>query len=204
MQKYLAVVTTQLLACSSLFGARCHSVCKKVKSICQKQTLQKDSLRESLSAGLHFQLSEQTVVLMKKLCSPARARLQIRHASIKANTGNLQHFLRKGLEITSEGTSANHLTLVPQDFGSSVRGAAASKGTPLTICCNLLAKMALGASINSTLMVSKLSRGGLACCPDGSKISQPLGAADRFTFRVQQSAGLLFPLIPSANRNLQG
>lgn len=59
MQKYLAVVTTQLLACSSLFGARCHSVCKKVKSICQKQTLQKDSLRESLSAGLHFQLSEQ-------------------------------------------------------------------------------------------------------------------------------------------------
>lgn len=141
---------------------------------------------------------------MKKLCSPARARLQIRHASIKANTGNLQHFLRKGLEITSEGTSANHLTLVPQDFGSSVRGAAASKGTPLTICCNLLAKMALGASINSTLMVSKLSRGGLACCPDGSKISQPLGAADRFTFRVQQSAGLLFPPHPFSKQKFAG
>lgn len=135
----------------------------------------------------------RTVVLMKKLCSQARARLQIPPASIKANTGNLQHFLRKGLEITSEGTSANHLTLVPQDFGSSVRGAAASKGTPLTICCNLLAKVALGASINSTLMVSKLSRGELACCPDGSKISQPLGAADRFTFGVQQSLGYYFP-----------
>lgn len=128
---------------------------------------------------------------MKKLCTQARARLQIWHASIKVNTGNLQHFLRKCLEITSEGTSVNHLTLVPQGFGSSVRGAAASKGTPLTICCNLLAKMALGASVNSTLMVSKLSRRGLACCPDGSKISQPLGEADRFCAAVRWA--IIFP-----------
>lgn len=117
------------------------------------------------------------------------------------NTGNLQHFLRKRLEITSEGTSANHLTLAPQDFGSSVRGAAASKGTPFAICCNLLAKMALGASDNSTLMVSKLSRGGLACRPDGSKISQPLGETDRFSAAV--CGAIIFPH-PFSKQNFAG
>lgn len=89
-------------------------------------------------------------------------------------------------------TSANHLTLVPQDFSSSIRGAAALQDTPLTICCRLQAKMA-PPLIPHLRSANYLYRGPVSS-PDGWRISQPLGAADRFTFRGLQSAELLiFP-----------
>lgn len=141
---------------------------------------------------------------MKTLCTQARTLLQICQASIKVNTGNLQHFLRKCLEITSDGTSATHLTLSSSGLGLLCYGGCCLAGHPSDHLLQSACQDGTGYSINSTLMVSKLSRRGLACSPDGSRISQPLRDADRFTFCVLQSTGLLFSLIPSANRILQG
>lgn len=104
---------------------------------------------------------------MATSCTQAGARLQSWHAITKVNTNLHQHFLSKRLEITCDHTSANHLTLVPQDwFLLRGGGATALQGTPLTICCSPASQDGTGCLTS----IPHLGPAGPTCSPDGREL----------------------------------